>query len=628
MRFFWQKLLRSYGWLAARAVIASKLIETPFSQMTSHRINLVSAITLFTGIFVVFYFVGLIGPSKPPILPGEIDLAGPWRLSLQDDPRFSTKDYEDSSWCFSGVPSPALGRANPKNPNCTEGYYPADEMRGNTYWYRTWVEIPEGAGWKEPSLFLGAIKHKAWIYWNEELIEISNFKDGTGMTTVQLEESKVTPGRHLLAIRVSSLNTRYPGIFHAYPRKIALGETDGNIAQHNTIIKQRYVVPAIVLFIQSAGLLLTVLLLALGKGSGAQFFWLAIYFFGTAVVAAEKISPSELKNLIVRISVATTSFGVFGYSLRFHNWIGIQLNIVSRALFFLMIVTIVTYFYFFSLGALSGKTATLITLAIAIVPFLAFGISLFYWIISSFKNDRSHSSLLAFTSLLILGSLHAVNVANEFFFFATPIVTDHPVFKMALSVALIAVMIYQYTQQERTLAFFGRFVRPGLKKLLEEKVSKATYTDGKFFRPRQIAILKIDIVGHTETTFQMPYGIKRLFQDTWFTVIDQVVAHRVFMDKNVGDGSIYCFSEHHKEGSCVSALNAALEIRDQAVQRFDREFLNRLEQFLAITDELKEPAEAFFRSYQARTGVDFRSRRTKVQHCPGLWLSWMRASGA
>jgi class 3 adenylate cyclase len=332
------------------------------------------------------------------------------------------------------------------------------------------------------------------------------------------------------------------------------------------------------------------------------------------MLAASQYAPSEYTSFISRLSIVITSFSIFGASLKFHSWISEHAHITSRALLGLMIFIVGIYVWLFSNSKGFGKTAHLTTLSVALLPFLAFGISALKNLKAKILNDeRFITSWASALSLLVLCGLHILNFADEFLFAQIPINSEHPSLKSALSVSLIVTMIYQYIEQERALAFFGRFIRPGLKSLLRENFQGEAFSDEKMFRPRRIAILKIDIVGHTETTFQMPYGIKRLFQDIWFTTIDQVVADRVFMDKNVGDGSIYCFSEDNKNGTCISALKAAIQIRDEALFQFDAAFSKQLKEFISVTPELKGPATAFFENYHRRTGKQFENRKTIVR---------------
>lgn len=170
-----------------------------------------------------------------------------------------------------------------------------------------------------------------------------------------------------------------------------------------------------------------------------------------------------------------------------------------------------------------------------------------------------------------------------------------------------------HTEALRSVAFYNRFIRPGLKRLLEAKGPELLVGDEKFFRGRKTVILKIDMANYTRTTFNMPYGMRRLFQDLWFTLIDRVVAQDVFLDKNLGDGSVYCFEGELPGGSCTKALRAALEIHQHQVRAFDDAYRERLARAMAKDPELAAVAETYFEQYRADTGHDFSERQTQIR---------------
>lgn len=186
----------------------------------------------------------------------------------------------------------------------------------------------------------------------------------------------------------------------------------------------------------------------------------------------------------------------------------------------------------------------------------------------------------------------------------------HPAPALLLVALLVVLALRDRLQAERALAFYGRFVRPGLQRLLREETRMVA--GDKLFRGRRTVILKIDLSDYTKTTFRMPYGIRRLFVDLWFTVVDRVVARHVFLDKNLGDGSLYCFEEV-PGGTCTAALRAAVELRDREVGRFDDAFRRRLRAKLDAEPELAEVARPFFAGYEESTGHDVWSRRTTVR---------------
>lgn len=182
---------------------------------------------------------------------------------------------------------------------------------------------------------------------------------------------------------------------------------------------------------------------------------------------------------------------------------------------------------------------------------------------------------------------------------------------LLLMVAFL-VVARRYGQALRSVAFYGRFIRPGLKRLLAQQAGRI-YGDEKLFRGRKTVIMKIDLADYTRTTFDMPYGMRRLFQDLWFTLIDQVVAEKVFLDKSLGDGSVYCFEDRLPGGSCTAALDAAVEIRERQVERFDAIYRQRLRALLDDTVELALPAEAYLRRFEKRNGRSFWEVRTRVR---------------
>ncbi len=125
--------------------------------------------------------------------------------------------------------------------------------------------------------------------------------------------------------------------------------------------------------------------------------------------------------------------------------------------------------------------------------------------------------------------------------------------------------------------------------------------------------MKIDVVGHTQATYGMPYGVKRLFQDLFFTHVDHVVSEKIFLDRSEGDGSIYFFDEQISHTPCKDALSSAFTIQEQALDRFDREFLDRLRQLREEIDEIRAPLTAFERQYEDRSGAPFSARRTRAR---------------
>lgn len=191
----------------------------------------------------------------------------------------------------------------------------------------------------------------------------------------------------------------------------------------------------------------------------------------------------------------------------------------------------------------------------------------------------------------------------------------HPAPALLLVALLVALALRDRVRAERALAFYGRFVRPGLQRLLREETRMLA--GDKLFRGRRTVILKIDMSDYTKTTFHMPYGIRRLFIDLWFTVVDRVVARHVFLDKSLGDGSLYCFDDAiSADGggvACTAAIRAAVELRDREVGRFDEAFRRRLRHKLEAEAGLAKVTESYLTGYRETAGHDFWSRRTTVR---------------
>ena len=183
----------------------------------------------------------------------------------------------------------------------------------------------------------------------------------------------------------------------------------------------------------------------------------------------------------------------------------------------------------------------------------------------------------------------------------------------ALLAVLVAACSARACQEARhSVVFHRRFLRPGLERLLDLE-GERLYRGEKLFRGHHTVIMKVDIVGFTRDTFPMPYGMRRLFLDLWFTLIDQVVADRVFFDKSLGDGSFYCFDAEAPEGGCHAALRAALAIRDRQVGLFDTTFRRLLQEKLRASEELREHAERFLAGYQLTAGRSFWKRCTHTR---------------
>lgn len=215
-------------------------------------------------------------------------------------------------------------------------------------------------------------------------------------------------------------------------------------------------------------------------------------------------------------------------------------------------------------------------------------------------------------ALSILIALYAVYLLAVYTPSHLPSPVNSPFFLPFIGCLLLYVAAQTTSNALRTVAFYGRFIRPGLKKLLKHRGDQMSGGE-KLFRGRKTVILKLDMANYTRTTFDMPYGMRRLFQDLWFTLVDRVVSEQVFLDKNLGDGSVYCFEDRLPGGSCTNALLAALEIREHQVAELDRLYGERLVVLLERTPELRPAAESYFRRFRDKTGEAFDRRQTQVR---------------
>jgi hypothetical protein len=177
-------------------------------------------------------------------------------------------------------------------------------------------------------------------------------------------------------------------------------------------------------------------------------------------------------------------------------------------------------------------------------------------------------------TLVLLLALAAILTVRGFSRLELPPPLAHPLLPILLVALILFSALRSYTLSLRALAFSRRFVRPGLRNLLEREAETLSRGE-KLFRGHRSVVLKIDVEGFTFLTHDMPYGMRRLFVDLWYTLVDEVVARDVFFDKSLGDGSLYCFDAEERPHAARAALEAALRIRDTTVPRFDRVFRAR-----------------------------------------------------
>ena len=254
----------------------------------------------------------------------------------------------------------------------------------------------------------------------------------------------------------------------------------------------------------------------------------------------------------------------------------------------------------------------------SLVPLM---LTLLFWITRAFREKEEGAGiiLLATCTLVALGVndiLYSQQIIH------TMMLGQVGVAFFALVYALV---IEQKTWQSATaLAFYGRFIRPGLKTYLKRRVK--TDSDVKSIHRIQIPILKIDIVDFTPFVSGMPHEVRRLFTDLWCELIDQQLEDKILMDKFEGDGSIYYLKPDIPGGSCTFAMQCASEIIENTTSKFDLVFRKELKTLTRENPNLVLAMADHAEKYRAKTGKNFLTNPTRVRFAmvygfvdEGLW---------
>lgn len=360
---------------------------------------------------------------------------------------------------------------------------------------------------------------------------------------------------------------------------------------------------------------LLLLLVIQAPGGYRRLLWLALFFAGTLAHTLGRLHSGPFAAYLVHLALAAWSPALLGYGSRFYCRIESRRLRVEWWLLALWIGLQMLATYLFAVHDQGIGTAGLFLNAVAVLPFAVYAVAA---LLGGFtlrgaddEGSADHGGAVRTTALLLLG-LYGLALLETWHLVPLPWPVKSPLFLSLASCLVFYYAVQTYTDALRSVAFFNRFIRPGLKRLLVEK-GHSLLGDEKFFRGRKTVILKLDMANYTRTTFDMPYGMRRLFQDLWFTLIDRVVADKVFLDKSLGDGSLYCFEDDLPGGSCRAALAAALEIRDRQLELFDTAYQERLASLLERTPELAERAKVYFENYRQKHGEDFKERRTQIR---------------
>jgi hypothetical protein len=566
---------------------------------------------------------GLFSVDDARVLPSEVSLVGTWKYKLADSVAYADSKFDDSDWCLISVPdagvAPNQAAADRPALDCPHSIYPREEMRGKTYWYRKTFNIPENLSWKDPSLFLGAVKDKAWVYWDGSLL--GSVRIEVLPHVLQVNSTWTTPGRHVLAIRATTGQSLNPGLFHALKKQVVLGEFADQVSQIERLNRDLEQESAIAV-IQFITLLVLTFFVARSGGSDENYFWLSIYFGAASIYSCSQLIRGNFQRVgesmaFIGMSVALAGYGtqLFARGRRhqyFGNRIVLGIGILSFAV------------------EASGKlpqSFDAITVLMSLVYVIVF--PLLNWAVAGKEKrsvqapDYKWTDFATITTLVILHSAYfydRIATGSNASYIFLPLITA------TLTIAVAMFTADEYINKVKMLAFFGRFIRPGLKSLIRDLRGSLGAYAGNWHRGARVALFKIDIVGYTDATYGMPYGIKRIFNDLWFTHIDQVLERISFFDHPEGDGSVYCIREEAKGGACASVVAAAQQVESVAIPAFDREFRLKVKKLVKSCPELKMPFCNFEKKYRDLSECDFWERQTRVRFVfhfgwvdEGLW---------
>lgn len=543
----------------------------------------------------------------------EVNLSGKWKVRMEDKKDFAKLKFDDSAWCKIGVPMGFLLPKGSQGGDCKDFFYDRKAFQNKTFWYRKTFELNEIPNLEEPSLFLGSIKDRSRVYLNEQLLGI--FKKEDSPIIVLMNKDLLRRGQNILSIRVESGSAMYPGIHHAYERGVVLGEYQRNIQTRS----QKFVIglfrPLISFIISIFCLSILLVVMYLYRGRLTNYQWLAIYFGGGVLHSQASILGSYFggsmfyEKMMFDFSFLALVFGTAGFGAV--SFLSEKLSHKAHRFLLALLVSVMGFYLFatvfdFPIVLTFKKTVTWVSVSIA---FALLGAAIVYRLSKRMaKLEVSQEIVIKMIAMLFV-SVYAI-----LFYLVLP---DNPYFQhfslvsSALGVVIIFMAVKEYLIQDRALSFFGRFVRPGLKNMLQS-MGNNVYSEQKVFRGREVPVVKIDIVGHTQLTYSMPYGLKRLFQDLWYSRVDACFQELAFVDKNVGDGSIYCIKEDISETPCLTVLKRVVDIRDRHVPEFWKEFKQRAHLLIESEPELRVPYQAFMRRYQERYGHHFWDYEFKI----------------
>lgn len=343
------------------------------------------------------------------------------------------------------------------------------------------------------------------------------------------------------------------------------------------------------------------------EGGPKRLVWLSLFFASTLLHACHGLTSAPLAAYLEQLAMLGWSASLLGFGVDFYCPSKVWRRRLDAMFATLWIVGLVSATWAWASGHSEHLALQRSIKAFALLPLLVFVVTWPTHRIPTRRRDRAVRQTFRW-----LTALHLLYLLDIFHLVHWPRPLASPLFLPLVSCLVFYFALQTYTDALRSVTFYSRFIRPGLERLLDDE-GRRLLGDEKLFRGRKAVIMKLDMANYTRTTFDMPYGMRRLFQDLWFTRIDRVVAHQVFLDKSLGDGSVYCFEDNLPGGSCRAALAAAQEIRDRQVDLFDKAYRKHLMTLLTATPELAQRAEDYFATYRDKAGHTFDQRRTQVR---------------
>ncbi len=126
-----------------------------------------------------------------------ISLNGSWKFASGDDFRWSKPDYDDTGWKDVNLPDIWISRKLPGS---------------GTGWYRMWIIVSSADSSQDASILIRGMMNAGEVFWDGSFVggrgtigqHGRQETPGKGRYTFINLDKKMTPGRHLLALRVAN----------------------------------------------------------------------------------------------------------------------------------------------------------------------------------------------------------------------------------------------------------------------------------------------------------------------------------------------------------------------------------------------------------------------------------------